>query len=49
MGVVSPDLLAPARAELEMLQKEKESWKAEKERLEKEREDARNGKEVLEG
>ena len=48
MGVVSPDLLAPARAELEMLQKEQESWRAEKERLEREREEARSAREALE-
>lgn len=48
MGVVSPELLAPTRAELEMLQKEKESWKAEKEHLEKEREEARSAREALE-
>lgn len=48
MGAVSPELLAPARTELEMLQKEKESWKAEKERLEKQREDARSERETLE-
>lgn len=49
MGVVSPELLAPVRAELEMLQKEKESWKADKDRLEKQREDARSEREALEG
>lgn len=49
MGAVSPDLLAPARAELEMLQKEKESWREEKDWLEKEREEARSTKETLEG
>lgn len=48
MEGVSPELLAPAKAELEMLQKEKESWKEEKERLEREREDARRSKEALE-
>lgn len=49
MGAVNPELLAPARAELEMLQKEKETWKTEKERLEKERVEARNVREALEG
>jgi hypothetical protein len=49
MGAVSPELLAPAKAELEMLQKEKESWKQEKERLEREREDACSAREALEG
>ena len=49
MGAVSPELLAPAKAELEMLQKEKESWKTEKERLERERQEARNAREALEG
>ena len=45
---LGPELLAPARAELEMLQKEKENWEREKERLEKERENARSGKEAIE-
>ena len=49
MEVVSPELMAPARAELEMLQKEKESWKEEKERLERERGEARSARETLEG
>jgi hypothetical protein len=49
MEVVSPELLAPARAELEMLQKEKEGWKEEKERLERERGEARSARETMEG
>ena len=48
MGAVGSELLAPARTELDMLLKEKESWQVEKERLEKEREDARHSKETVE-
>ena len=48
MGAVGPELLAPARTELDMLLKEKENWQVEKERLETEREDARHLKETLE-
>ena len=49
MGTVDPDLLAPARAELEVLQQEKESWQEERERLERERDKARSAREALEG
>ena len=48
MGAVEPELLAPARTELDMLLKEKESWQVEKERLEAERENARHSKETVE-
>ena len=49
MGAVSPELLAPAKAELEMLLKEKETWMREKERLEAKREEARSAREAMEG
>ena len=49
MGVaVSPELLTPIRAELDMLQKEKENWRAEKEHLERERREARSAREAFE-
>ena len=45
---VDPGFLASARAELEMLQKDKEEWEKQREVLERERENARSGKESLE-
>lgn len=47
--LMDPLLSAPMRAEVEMLQKEKEMWEEEREKLEQATRDVRTEKENVEG